>query len=53
MEKVGMTLVRVYRPTPEELASTGTYAPTPEVIWAGNDVEYELDRNDWERRLSL
>jgi RimJ/RimL family protein N-acetyltransferase len=49
MEKVGMKLVRAYRPTPEQLASATTFVATPEVIWEGNDVEYELERDDWER----
>lgn len=49
METVGMKLVRVYRPTPEQLASAKTFVATPEVIWDGNDVEYELGRDDWER----
>jgi RimJ/RimL family protein N-acetyltransferase len=51
MEKVGMKLVRAYRPTPEQLASAGTYVATPGVIWEGNDVEYELERDDFERQV--
>lgn len=50
MEKVGMKLVRAYRPTPEQLASAGTFVPEPGDIWEGNDVEYELERDDWERQ---
>jgi RimJ/RimL family protein N-acetyltransferase len=53
MEKVGMKLVRVYRPTPEQLASAKTFVATPGVIWDGNDVEYELGRDDWEREHAL
>jgi RimJ/RimL family protein N-acetyltransferase len=49
MEKAGMKLVRAYRPTPEQLASAGTFVPTPGEVWEGNDVEYELERGDWER----
>jgi len=36
-------------PTPEQLASAKTFVATPDVIWEGNDVEYELERDDWER----
>jgi len=49
MENVGMRLVRAYRPTPEQLASANTFVATPDFIWEGNDVEYELERDDWER----
>ncbi len=53
MEKVGMTLVRVYRPTQEQLASAKTFVAAPGVIWEGNEVEYELERDDWERAHAL
>jgi RimJ/RimL family protein N-acetyltransferase len=49
MEKIGMTLVRTFRPTPEQLASWGT---SPE-IWDGDDVEYALERADWERQEAM
>jgi RimJ/RimL family protein N-acetyltransferase len=48
MEKTGMKLVRKYRSTPEELAAAGTFVPTPEVVWEGEDVDYALDKADWE-----
>jgi RimJ/RimL family protein N-acetyltransferase len=46
MEKAGMTLVRTFRPTPEELAAHGL----PTDIWDGDDVEYAITRADWERQ---
>ena len=48
MGKVGMKLVRTYRSTPEELAAAGTFVPTPDVVWEGEDVEYALDRAKWQ-----
>lgn len=50
MEKAGMTLVRTYRSTPEEIAAAGTFVATPEVVWDGDDVEYALEKADWERQ---
>ena len=47
MEKSGMKLARRYRMTPAELVSATTHAPT-DVIWPGDDVEYALDRTQWE-----
>jgi RimJ/RimL family protein N-acetyltransferase len=50
MEKLGMTLVRRFRITPEEVARSDTYhAPSLEV-WDGDDVEYALERADWEEQ---
>ena len=48
MEKVGMTLVRSYRPTPAELAVHFPYDGAPLDIWDGDDVEYALEKADWE-----
>lgn len=50
MEKVGMRLVRTYRSTPEELAAAGTFIVVPGVVWEGEDVEYALDRAEWENQ---
>ena len=48
MEKVGMTLVRRFRITPQDILRSDTYhAPSAEV-WDGDDVEYALERADWE-----
>jgi hypothetical protein len=49
MEKAGLTLVRAYRPTPEELAAHGLDAATA-ALFPGDDVEYALDRAEWERQ---
>jgi RimJ/RimL family protein N-acetyltransferase len=50
MEKVGMTLVRTYRLTPADLAAECTFHSAAQEVWDGDDVEYALERADWERR---
>ena len=52
MEKVGMTLVRTYRITSEELLAQG-YQAVPEALWDGDDVEYALEKADWERQEAV
>ncbi len=48
MEKAGMTLVRTYRLTPEELREMfGIEDPE---IFDGDEVEYALEKVDWERQ---
>ncbi len=49
MEKVGMTLVRTFRVTPEALARETFGLASPEVF-DGDDVEYALEKADWERQ---
>jgi RimJ/RimL family protein N-acetyltransferase len=49
MEKLGMTLARTFKPTPEELAAHGLNASS-EAFFPGDDVEYALARDEWERR---
>ncbi|HHX63537.1 MAG TPA: GNAT family N-acetyltransferase [Chloroflexi bacterium] len=49
MEKCGMTLARHFRLTPDDLAAMDTHVASQE-IWDGDDVEYALDRADWERQ---
>jgi len=49
MEKAGMKLVRSYHSTPEQLAAAGTFVPTPDVVWEGVDVDYAIQKADWER----
>jgi RimJ/RimL family protein N-acetyltransferase len=49
MEKAGLTLVRAFRLTPADLAAEGTFHATADEIWDGDDVEYALERADWER----
>lgn len=46
MEKAGMTFVRSFRLTPEELAVASTYMAT-DAVWPSDDVEYALERRDW------
>jgi RimJ/RimL family protein N-acetyltransferase len=50
MEKAGMTLVRTYRLTREDLAAAGTFDATSQDLWDGDDVEYALEKADWERQ---
>jgi hypothetical protein len=52
MEKLGMTLVRTFRVTPEDLKTADTYHVTTLGLWDGDDVEYALERADWERQES-
>ena len=47
MEKVGMRLVRTYKPTPEELLEF--FGVTDPSIFPGDDVEYAITREEWER----
>lgn len=50
MEKAGLTLARSYRLTTAELASTDTFDGTmPQDVWEGDEVEYALLQEDWER----
>lgn len=49
MEKVGMTLVRTFRMTTEEMVAHG-HNVTPKDLWDGDDVEYALEKADWERQ---
>lgn len=49
MEKAGMTLVRTFRMTPEDLAAQG-YSIASADLWDGDDVEYALQKADWEQQ---
>lgn len=48
MEKCGLRLVRTYRMTADEVAGSMTHLPG-DAIFPGEDVEYALERADWER----
>lgn len=48
LEKLGLEVVRRFRPTPEELAATGTFDASSQEAWDGEDLEYALSRSDWE-----
>lgn len=50
MEKAGLTFVRRFRMTPEQLEAEGL---APEDFWDGDDVEYALDRSDWEHEQTV
>lgn len=50
MEKVDMTLVRKYRMTPEQIAAAGTFVSIPGDVWEGDDVDYALEKAEWESR---
>lgn len=47
MQKSGMTLVRTFHMTPTELAAHGL---DPDFVWDGDDVEYAVEKADWERQ---
>jgi RimJ/RimL family protein N-acetyltransferase len=49
MEKAGLTLVRTFRMTPADFAAQG-YPDMPADLWDGDDVEYALEKADWERQ---
>jgi len=50
MEKSGMTLVRTYRSTPEQAAAQDTYTADSNDYWDGEEVEYAIERAEWERQ---
>lgn len=50
LEKLGMTVRRRYRLTPEELQATGTFDAADLEVWDGDDLEYELTRAAWQAR---
>jgi len=49
MEKLGMVLVRRFRPTPAELASPSTFAPGDADPWDRDDLEFAVSREEWRR----
>ena len=46
LERVGMTLVRNYRMTPNEVAAQRTYDTRTGEVWPGEDVEYAITRGE-------
>jgi hypothetical protein len=48
MEKAGMTLTRTFRITRADLNQVDTYHITSQELWDGDDVEYSLQKDDWE-----
>jgi RimJ/RimL family protein N-acetyltransferase len=50
MEKAGMALSRRFRLTTEDLESVDTYYVASQDLWDGDDVEYALQKIDWEQQ---
>ena len=50
MEKLGMTLVRRFRITAEDIAQADTFHAESVEVWDGDDVEYAIERAEWARR---
>jgi RimJ/RimL family protein N-acetyltransferase len=50
LEKVGMRIVRQFRLTPQDVARATTYQPASLEPWKGDDVEYAIDKAEWERQ---
>ena len=49
MEKAGLTLARRYRLTTDDLAAGDTTHNEAAEVWDGDEVEYALLKEDWER----
>lgn len=41
--------MRTYRMSPGDLVTEGTYGIKSDDVWDGDDVEYGLQRADWEQ----
>lgn len=52
MEKAGLRLAHTFRMTPELLAVEGDTFVAGCELWDGDDVEYALERAEWERLLA-
>lgn len=50
MEKLGMTHVRSYRQSAADFAAQTTYDVCASELWDGDDVEYAITRDDWDRQ---
>ena len=50
MEKAGLTLVRTYRFTAADLAAQSIGQGASDGLWEGDEVEYALEKADWERQ---
>src|SRR5690606_553796 len=50
MQKAGMTLVRRFRLTVEDLQGVATFHTDEVEIWDGDDVEYALEKTAWEKQ---
>ena len=47
LEKLGMRLVRRYRPTVQDLAGGAFVDPAVTEVWDGDEFEYEQSSTDW------
>ncbi|MDA0350649.1 MAG: GNAT family N-acetyltransferase [Chloroflexi bacterium] len=47
MDRLGLTLRRRFRPTPEQLATSDTAHRPDLTSWDGDDLEYAIAREDW------
>ncbi|MGH2504090.1 MAG: GNAT family N-acetyltransferase [Ktedonobacterales bacterium] len=52
MEKAGLRLARTFRMAPDQLAAEGDTFVAAGELWDGDDVEYALDRAEWERQMA-
>lgn len=50
MEKAGMRLSRRFRLTPADLDGVDTYHISSQDLWDGDDLEYSLQKSDWEKQ---
>ena len=51
MEKAGMTMVRRFRLTPEDIQNADTFHTESTEIWDGDDVEYAIEKSEWKRSV--
>jgi RimJ/RimL family protein N-acetyltransferase len=47
MEKAGMTFVRSFRLTPDDILSADTFHAEFVEVWDGDDVEYAIEKAEW------
>ena len=50
MEKAGLTFLRSYRLDPDDATTGDTFHSETQEIWDGDEVEYALTKEDWERQ---
>ena len=53
MEKAGLTLIRTFHSSAEELQAEDTYDASSQEVWEGEDVEYALERAEWDEQVSI
>ena len=49
LEKLGMRIVRRFRLTQKDVARATTYQPASLEPWEGDEIEYAIERGEWER----